>query len=169
MKLQLASLKKSLAHPARMAIAAVLGFLAARALGLPEVYWAPIAALIVVQNSDAYLATSWLLLAGTALGVSVGALLATCIGPGVIILGLGIFAMGLLSATLRFDRRVNHFAAIAIIIVLLAGPADKAWLRAFHRFSEFSAGIIAALLLGAVWRQQPAGIAPNQPPSPNRG
>jgi uncharacterized membrane protein YgaE (UPF0421/DUF939 family) len=152
---QIAALKKNLVHPARMTIAAVLALLAARGLGLREAYWAPIAALTVVQSaSNASMATSWLLLVGTALGVSAGALLATYIGPGLIVLALGVFGMGLLSATLRLDRRVNHFAAIALIIVLLAGTAGQAWDRALHRFIEFSVGIVMALLLSALWPEK---------------
>jgi uncharacterized membrane protein YgaE (UPF0421/DUF939 family) len=156
MKIQLlASLKKNMVHPARMMIAAALALFAARGLGLPEVYWAPIAALNVVQSdSNAMLATSWLLLVGTALGVCVGALLATYIGPGVIVFALGLLGMGLLSAALRLDRRANHFASIALIIVVLSGPADHAWQRALHRFVEFSVGIVMALLLSALWPEQ---------------
>src|SRR5580704_11043403 len=128
------SLKQNLVHPARMAIAAVLAFLVARILGLLEAYWAPIAALIVVQAaSNALVATSWLLLAGTALGVCAGALLATSIGPGIVVFALGVLSLGLLAATLRLDRRANHFAAVAFVIVLLAGPANQAWHRALYR------------------------------------
>ena len=47
---QFVSLTKSLVHPAKMTIAASLALLAAKVLGLPEIYWAPIAALIVVQS-----------------------------------------------------------------------------------------------------------------------
>jgi uncharacterized membrane protein YccC len=152
---QLAWLKKSLVHPARMSIAAALALLAAQALGLPEVYWAPIAALIVLQSdSSAMLATSWLLLLGTGLGVCAGALFSTYIGPSVIVFALGVLGMGLLSATLRLDRRANHFAVVALVIVLLGGPADQAWHRAFHRAAEFSVGIVVALLLGALWPEQ---------------
>jgi uncharacterized membrane protein YgaE (UPF0421/DUF939 family) len=147
--------KNNLVHPARMAVAAAVALLAARVLGLPEVYWASIAALIVVQSdSHAFMATSWLLVIGTALGVCLGALLAAYIGQGVIVFALGVFGMGVLSATLRLDRRANHFAAVALIIVLLAGPANLAWHRAFHRFAEFSVGIVVALVIGALWREQ---------------
>jgi uncharacterized membrane protein YgaE (UPF0421/DUF939 family) len=152
---QLASLKKSLVHPARMTIAAALALVAAHGMGLLEVYWAPISALIVIQSgSNASLATSWLLLAGTALGACVGASLATGIGSGVVVFALGVFGMGLLSATLRLERRANHFGVIALVIVLLAGPANQAWHRALHRFIEFSAGIVVALLLSALWPEQ---------------
>jgi uncharacterized membrane protein YgaE (UPF0421/DUF939 family) len=47
---QLASLKKRLLHPAKMTVAATLALLAARVVCLPEIYWAPIAALIVLQS-----------------------------------------------------------------------------------------------------------------------
>jgi uncharacterized membrane protein YccC len=49
---RLAWLKKSLVHPARMTVAAALALLAARGLGLLEVYWAPISALIVVRSDS---------------------------------------------------------------------------------------------------------------------
>ena len=157
---RLASLKKALVHPARMALAAAVAFLAAKRLGLLEAYWAPVAALIVVQSdSNALLATSWLLLVGTALGASVGALLATYVGHSVVIFALGMLGMGLLAAALRLDRRANHFASVALIIVMLVGPADSAWHRGFHRFIEFSVGIVVALLLGALWREPPASQA----------
>jgi hypothetical protein len=51
----LAALKETLVHPARMTMTAALAFLAAQGLGLAEVYWAPISALIVVQaNFETY-------------------------------------------------------------------------------------------------------------------
>ena len=69
-----------------MSIAAVLALLVARALGLPEVQWAPISALVVVQSDfGSSLTMSWHRLAGTALGAFVGALLAARFGRGVII------------------------------------------------------------------------------------
>jgi uncharacterized membrane protein YgaE (UPF0421/DUF939 family) len=157
---RLASLKKALGHPARMALAASLAFLAAKWLGLLEAYWAPIAALIVVQSdSSALLGTSWLLLVGTALGASAGALLAIYVGQKVVIFALGVLGMGMLSSALRLDRRVNHFASVALIIVMLGGPPDNAWHRGLHRFIEFSVGIVMALLLGALWPEPPAGQA----------
>jgi uncharacterized membrane protein YgaE (UPF0421/DUF939 family) len=80
-------------------------------------------------------------------------LLATYIGPGVTVFALSVLGLGLLSATLRLDRRANHFATIALVIVLLAGPANQAWHRALYRFIEFSVGIVMALLLGALWSE----------------
>jgi len=174
---QLMSLGKRLVHPAKMAAAAALALLAAKVVGLPEIFWAPIAALIVVQSAyNAMMATSWLLLLGTALGAAAGALLAKQIGPGMIALALGVFGVGLLSAILRLDQRVNHFAAIALLIVMLRGPANEAWDRALHRFEEFATGIVVGLLISALWREgktSPAesavkGTQPQKPTNPQR-
>jgi uncharacterized membrane protein YgaE (UPF0421/DUF939 family) len=152
---QFASFKKSLVHPAKMTVAATLALLAAKVVGLPEIYWAPIAALIVVQSDyHAMMVTSWLLLVGTALGACAGALLASYVGPGVVVFALGVFGLGLLAAVLRLDRRANHFAAIALLLVLLIGPANEAWDRALDRFAEFSTGIIVGLLISALWPEQ---------------
>ncbi len=82
--------------------------------GLPEVWWAPISALVVMQSDfGSSLVLYWHRLAGTALGAFVGALLAAHFGRSVIALGLGVFGIGVLSATLRLQRPANRFAAIA--------------------------------------------------------
>jgi uncharacterized membrane protein YgaE (UPF0421/DUF939 family) len=158
-----ASLKKRLVYPARMTIAAVLALLAARGLGLREVHWAAISALIVVQSDfGSSLLLSWHRLAGTALGAFVGALLAETLGRDVIVFGLGVFGVGLLSAALRLERPANRFAAIAFTIVLLIARAEPAWVVALHRFIEVSAGIVAGLLLSALWPEQQTGMVKSQ-------
>ncbi len=45
-------------------------------------------------------------------------------------------------------------ATVGATIVLLIGPADKAWVRALHRFVEFSTGIVVGLLTSALWPEQ---------------
>lgn len=145
-----------LVYPLRTTIAAVLALLLARMLGMPEVHWAAISALVVVQSDfGSSLLMSWHRLAGTALGVSVGALLAQYVGRSVFVLGIGVLGVGLLSAALRLERPANRFAAIALSIVLLIGRAEPAWIVALHRFIEVSAGIVAGLLLSAVWPEHP--------------
>jgi uncharacterized membrane protein YgaE (UPF0421/DUF939 family) len=153
-----ASLKQSLVYPARTTIAAVLALLAARALGLREVWWSPISALVIVQSDfGSSLAISWQRLAGTALGASTGAPLAAYFRPGVLVFGLGVLGVGLLSAALRLERPANRFAAIALSIVMLVAGAEPAWVLALHRFFEVSAGIVAGLLLSALWPEQQTG------------
>ena len=104
-------------YPARTTIAAVVALLAARALGLPEVWWAPISALVVVQSDfGSSLAVSWHRLAGTALGAFVGALLAAHFGRSVMVFGFGVFGIGLLLAALRLERPANRLLRLRSLL-----------------------------------------------------
>ncbi|HZZ57590.1 MAG TPA: FUSC family protein [Opitutaceae bacterium] len=151
-------LTTNLRYPARLTFAAVSALVAARVLGFPEVYWAPISAVVVVQSDfGASLTISLHRLAGTAIGALGGALLAAKLGRGVITFGLGIFGIGLLSAALRLERPANRFAAIAFAIVFLVVRPEPAWVIALHRFLEVSVGIVAGLLLSAVWPEPGIG------------
>jgi uncharacterized membrane protein YgaE (UPF0421/DUF939 family) len=143
---------KSLVYPARTTLAALLALLVAKILGLPEVYWAPISAVVVVQSDlGTSLKTSRDRLVGTALGAFAGAVLANYVGRTVLVYALGVFGVGVLSAFLRLERPANRFAAIALTIVLLIVRAESAWVVAFHRFVEVSTGIMAGLLVSALW------------------
>jgi uncharacterized membrane protein YccC len=149
---QLAALKKSFVHPARTTIAAVLSLLAARILGFPEVYWAPISTMIVTQSTlDVALTVSWQRFVGTALGSAAGALLATCFGPNLAAFGAGILGLGLLCAALRLDRPAYRFAGIAMTVIMLAMHAEPAWMAAIHRFCEVSLGILVGVIVVALW------------------
>lgn len=149
-----------LRYPARSTIAAVAALVAARVLGFPEAYWAPISAVVVVQSDfGTSLTMSWHRLAGTAMGAVAGALMAAYMGRSVVTFGLGIFGVGLLSVVLRLERPANRFAAIAFSIVLLVVRPEPTWVIALHRFLEVSVGIVAGLLLSAVWPE----------PAPPRG
>jgi uncharacterized membrane protein YgaE (UPF0421/DUF939 family) len=151
----LTSSVKSLVYPARTTIAAVLALFVAKALGLPEVYWAPISALVVVQSDlGSSLKTSRDRLVGTALGVFTGAVLAIYVGRTMPVYGLGVFGVGALSAFLRLEKPANRFAAIALSIVLLIARTESAWVVAFHRFVEVSTGIMAGLLVSALWPEE---------------
>jgi len=145
-------LKERLRYPARVTIAAVLALVAARVLGFPEVYWAPVSAMVVMQSDfGASLTMSLHRLAGTAIGAFAGALLVANVGRSVITFGLGVFGIGLLSVALRLERPANRFAAIAFSIVFLVVRAEPVWVIALHRFLEVTVGIVAGLLLSAVW------------------
>jgi len=151
-------LKKKLRYPTRITLAAVTALVAARILGFPEVYWAPVSAVIVVQSDfGASLAISAQRLAGTALGAFAGALLAANLGRGVFTFGLGIFGIGLLSMAVRLERPANRFAAIAFAIVFLVVRSESVWVIALHRFLEVSVGIVAGLLLSAAWPEREIG------------
>lgn len=144
--------KKNLSYPVRTALAALLALLAAHVLGFREIYWAPISAVIVVQsNFGSSLLMSWHRLAGTALGVVMGALLAETAGRSAIVFALGVLVVGLLSVILRLEQPANRFAAIAFTIVLLVVRAEPPWVVALHRFIEVSTGIASGLILSALW------------------
>ena len=152
---QLTSLKKSIVHPARTTIAALLSLLAARVVGLPEVYWAPISTMVVMQSTlGAALTISWQRLVGTALGSAAGALLATCFGPSLIAFGGGVFGIGLLCAALRLDRPAYRFAGITLTVVLLVARAEPVWVMATHRFAEVSLGIAVGVIMTVLWPEQ---------------
>jgi|SRR6266850_1025269 len=147
--------KAWLVSPARTTMAAVLALVAARALGLREVWWAVMSALVVVRSDfGSSVTNSWHRLAGTALGALGGALLAAHFGPGVIVFALGVFGICLLSVALRLERPADRFAAVALSFVLLAARAGSAWVLALHRFLEVSTGIGAGLILSALWPEQ---------------
>jgi uncharacterized membrane protein YgaE (UPF0421/DUF939 family) len=158
----ISSLGKRLVYPVRTTLAAVLALLGAKALGLPEYFWAPVSAVVVTQSDlGSSLTMSWHRLVGTALGVVVGAFVAEDLGRGVLVYALGLAGLALLSALLRFERPASRFAAIAFTIVLLIVRSQPAWVVALHRFIEVSMGIVAGLVLTAVWpEQQPAESAP---------
>ena len=144
-----------LVHSARTAVAAVASWSMARLFGLPEAYWAPITTLVIVQSSlGAALTVSCQRFVGTALGSSVGAIVATYFGPRVPALGVGVFILGLLCAATKVDRSAYRFGGIALAIVLLVPRTGSAWKIALHRFAEVSIGIAVALFLTLVWPER---------------
>jgi uncharacterized membrane protein YccC len=66
--------RQALLHSARTAVAAVLSFLLARALKLPEFYWAPISTIVILLAPSDPFTLSWQRFAGTAVGAIVGAI-----------------------------------------------------------------------------------------------
>ncbi len=146
---------RGLEHSARTGIGAAASLGAARLLGTPEAYWAPITTLIVMQSS---LGASWAVsksrFIGTVLGATCGGLLATYLAPGIAVFGLAIFAIVLICALFHLDLSAYRFAGVAFAIVMLARAADSPWLIAVHRFVEVSLGIAVALVLTALWPER---------------
>src|SRR5580698_11386955 len=143
--------RRALVHSARTAVAAVISLIVARALGLPEAYWATVTTLIIMQSTlGAALTVSEQRLAGTALGAVMGALLTTYFGSNLIAFGLGVFAIGLICAALRIED-AYRFASVTLAIVMLVAHSKQAWIVAAHRFIEVSVGIAVGLALTALW------------------
>ena len=111
--------RRALVHSARTAVAAVISLIVARALGLPEAYWATVTTLIIMQSTlGAALTVSEQRLAGTAMGAVMGALLTTYFGSNVIVFGLGVFALGLVCAALHLED-AYRLASVTLAIVML--------------------------------------------------
>jgi|ERR1022692_4073047 uncharacterized membrane protein YgaE (UPF0421/DUF939 family) len=135
---------------ARTTVAAVVSMLLARTLKLPEYYWAPISAIVIIQSTIDPRTLAWQRFAGTALGAVIGALIATFFSPGALVYAVAIFLCGALCALLGF-RGAYRFAAITVSIVLLIAHTRPPWIVASHRFVEVSLGIAVALALSEVW------------------
>jgi len=147
--------RRALINAARTAIAAVAAMLLARALRMPEFYWAPISAMVILLSTINPLTLAWQRFAGTALGAVLAALLATCFQPNWMVYGAGIFICGIACALLRIGS-AYRFAAITLSIVLLIAHIRPPWIVALHRFIEVSLGIAVALLTTVLW-PAPAG------------
>ncbi|MGA8622123.1 MAG: FUSC family protein [Candidatus Sulfotelmatobacter sp.] len=131
-------------------MATVASMLLARSLKLPEFYWAPISAIVVLLSTVNPLTVAWQRFVGTALGAALGALIATFFHPNWIVYGLGMFICGILSALLRIGS-AYRFAAITLSIVLLVAHTRSPWIVAAHRFVEVSLGIAVAVVVAVVW------------------
>jgi uncharacterized membrane protein YgaE (UPF0421/DUF939 family) len=134
----------TLIDSARTATATLASFLLARALKLPEYYWAPISTIIIMQSSIQPFQGAWQRFVGTALGAALGAIIATYVGRTAVIYAIGIFVCGILAAVSR-SWSAYRVAAItfSIVVLISRGPA---WVFAWHRFLEVSLGIAVALV-----------------------
>jgi len=86
----------------RTTIAAVASLLLARLLKLPEFYWAPISAIVIIQSTIDPRTLAWQRFAGTALGAAMGALIATFFSSSTLVYAVAVFLCGVLCALLRF-------------------------------------------------------------------
>jgi uncharacterized membrane protein YgaE (UPF0421/DUF939 family) len=140
----------ALLDAARTTVAAVVSLVLARMLKLPESYWAPISAIVIIQSTLNPRTVAWQRFAGTALGAVVGAIIATFLPSTTLVYAAGIFFCGALCDLLRV-RTAYRFAAITLSIMLLVEYHRPAWIVASHRFVEVSLGIAVALTVAWVW------------------
>jgi uncharacterized membrane protein YgaE (UPF0421/DUF939 family) len=134
----------------RTTIAAVVSLLLARLLKLPESYWAPISAIVIIQSTIDPRIVSWQRFAGTALGAALAALINTFFPSSILLYAIAIFSCGALCALLRMQGAFR-FAAITVSIILLIAHQRPAWIVAWHRFVEVSLGIAVGLVLAELW------------------
>ena len=90
----------------------------------------------------------------SALGASLGAIEAIWLGRNVAAFALAIFLLGLISFAFRLEKTGYRYAGVTLAIVVLIPRAEPAWVVAAHRFIEVSVGILVALAVVAVWREE---------------
>jgi uncharacterized membrane protein YgaE (UPF0421/DUF939 family) len=135
----------------RATVAAVASLVLARGLSLPEFYWAPISAIVIMLSTIEARTLGWQRFVGTGLGAALGAVIATWFEANWLVYGVGMLICGMLCAVLRVGS-AYRFAAIALTIVLLVAHTRSPWIVALHRFIEVSLGIAVALAVALVWR-----------------
>jgi uncharacterized membrane protein YgaE (UPF0421/DUF939 family) len=140
----------TLLHVTRTTIAAVVSMLLARVLELPESYWAPISAIVIIESTIDPRTVSWQRFVGTALGAALAALIASFFPSTVLVYAVAIFVCGALCVLLRLNG-AYRFAAITLSIVLLIPHQRGPWIVAAHRFVEVSVGIAVGLALALLW------------------
>jgi uncharacterized membrane protein YccC len=154
----------SVSHAARTAVAATISVVLAHFVQMSEAYWAAIATLVVMQSTlGATLTISIERIVATAVGASVGALVANYFGGNLIAFATAVFALGLLSSAFRLEKTAYRYASITLAIIVLIPRSGAPWITALHRFIEVSVGITVALAVSAVWpeekRLSPKGTA----------
>jgi uncharacterized membrane protein YccC len=142
-------------HAVRTAIAVTLSVVLARLVGLPEAYWAVIATLVVMQSplsSTVPLAIQRIV--ASALGALLGTVESACFGANLLAFAFTIFVLGLISSTLRLEKVGYSYAGMTLAIIVLIPRPEAPWIAAIHRFAEVSLGILVALAVVAVWREE---------------
>jgi uncharacterized membrane protein YccC len=153
-----ATQRNTLLHSLRTAVAALLSLLAAQLVRMPEIYWAAITTMIVMQsNLGAAILISGQRLVGTALGAATGAVLARFFGPNIYAFGAGAFLVGAICVLVRLDRVAYRYAGITLAVVMLIVHPESVWLVAMHRFTEVSVGIVVGLAVTAAWPEKSSG------------
>ena len=145
----------SVGHAVRTAVAATLSVLLARLVGLPEAYWAVIATLVVMQSplnrpapwrSRGSLRARWAHCSGQSnQHASAQIWLA---------FAFTIFVLGLISIAFRLEKVGYSYAGMTLAIIVLIPRPEAPWIAAVHRFAEVSLGILVALAVVAVWREE---------------
>jgi uncharacterized membrane protein YccC len=144
----------SIAHVVLSTLAAVVSYVIARLFRLPEAYWAPMSALIVMQLTlSAAFPIAVQYVVGTAVGAAVGAVTDIYFHTSILTFGAAIVFVGLLCVALRVERSAFRYANITLVIVMLVPRSASGGLVALHRFFEVSIGIAVGLMVFGVWEK----------------
>ena len=100
----------------------------------------------------------------SALGASIGAMESTYFGANLFVFALAMLLLGLISFVLRLEKVGYSYACITLVIIVMIPRAETPWIAAAHRFAEVSLGILVALAVVGVWREE-RRLFENRPPN----
>lgn len=152
------------------AASVVLALLMAAALGLQGLWWAAISAW-VVSNPDftALWRKAGMRLAGTAVGLSAGYVLAVALEGIPLFQALALFIICAVGSYLRFASRYGYawfYGTITLMLMLAVSILETGALFSFaeNRFLEIACGVVASAVIHAAGRPRaaPAPAAPVQ-------
>jgi len=150
----------SIAHALRTAFAATASVLIAGLVHMPEAYWAAITTLVVMQSTiGATLTLSVERIVASAVGAFLGAIESTYFGPNVLAFGIAVFLLGLGAHVCRMKKTGYRYAGVTLAVVVLIPRTNPPWQVATHRFIEVSIGILVALAVVLVWREEPPRVS----------
>lgn len=133
------------------ACVAVFCYLTARLVpSLRDVYWAPIAAIVVLYpDQEATKSAAAQRFLGTAVGSLIGWATAVLWHRHIVLYGVAVFLAVGLCYLLRLGTAARLCAVTVTVITLIPRP-EAVYLVAFHRFIEVSYGVTCALVYTVV-------------------
>jgi uncharacterized membrane protein YgaE (UPF0421/DUF939 family) len=136
----------ALVHGVSAAFVALFCYSTARLFPLPEPYWAPIAAIVVLYpDREATMKAAWQQFLGTAAGSVVGWASAAWWHGNLVVYGVAVWCAVGLCYLLRLEAAAR-LCAVAVTVITLIPRPEPAHLVAFHRFVEVSYGVACALV-----------------------
>jgi len=90
----------------------------------------------------------------SALGAAIGAMESTYFGANLFVFALAMLLLGLISFVLRLEKVGYSYACITLAIIVMIPRVETPWIAAGHRFAEVSLGILTALAVVGVWREE---------------
>ena len=139
--------RAALFHGAFTAFIAIFTYATARMIpSLHEVYWAPIAAVVVLYpNREATMTAAGQRFVGTLIGSVVGWASATWWHQNLLLYGLAILVAVGLCSLLRLES-ASRLCAVAVTVITVIPRTEPADLVAFQRFVEVTYGVACALV-----------------------
>ena len=88
------------------------------------------------------------------MGALLGAIESACFGANLVAFALTMFVLGLISLVFRLEKVGYSYVGMTLAIIVLISRPEAPWIAALHRFGEVSLGILVALAVVVVWREE---------------